>query len=67
LICEQADFILFLKAFAQGTIYYDPAIKIENASTANPSIKRRSQFRVQHSQLTEIYHRSAVTSVMDEL
>lgn len=42
LMCEQTDFLLFLKAVAEGVIYYDPAIKIENASTTNPAIKRRS-------------------------
>lgn len=63
LMCEQTDFILFLKAFAAGAIYYDPAIKIENASTARPAIKRRSQFRVNHARLTDIYHSSEVVMV----
>lgn len=55
LLCEQTDFLLFLKAFAAGTIYYDPAVKMENASSANPKIKRRSQFRVAHAGLTQLY------------
>jgi MvaI/BcnI restriction endonuclease family len=63
LICEQTDFILFLKAFANGFIYYDPAIKIENASTSKPTIKRRSQFRVSHAKLTGIYHASEVVFI----
>lgn len=58
LMCEQTDFILFLKAFAAGVIYYDPAVKIENASTVRPTIKRRSQFRVNHARLPTIYHNS---------
>jgi hypothetical protein len=58
LMCEQTDFILFLKAFAIGVIYYDPAIKIEKASSPKPEIKRRSQFRVNHKSLTNIYHTS---------
>ncbi len=58
LMCEQTDFILFLKAFAVGVIYYDPAIKIENVSSPKPAIKRRSQFRVNHARLTDIYHTS---------
>lgn len=58
LMCEQTDFILFLKAFAVGVIYYDPAIKIENLSSPRPVIKRRSQFRVNHTRLTDIYHTS---------
>jgi MvaI/BcnI restriction endonuclease family len=63
LLCEQTDFILFLRAFAAGVIYYDPAIKIENASTAKPAIKRRSQFRINHARITEIYHASGLSSV----
>jgi hypothetical protein len=58
LLCEQTDFLLFLRAFASGTVYYDPAIKAENASLARPKIKRRSQFRVAHTDLTQLYHRS---------
>lgn len=64
LMCEQTDFILFLKAFAAGAIYCDPAIKIENASSAKPAIKRRSQFRVNHARLTDIYHSSEVVSIL---
>lgn len=55
LLCEQTDFLLFLSAFAAGTVYYDPGIKIEGASTAAPAIKRRSQFRVAHADLTRLY------------
>ena len=55
LLCEQTDFLLFLRAFAAGSVYYDPAIKVENASSANPGIKRRSQFRVAHADLPLLY------------
>lgn len=65
LLCEQTDFILFLKAFATGVIYYDPAIKIENASTAKPTIKRRSQFRINHSKIPEVYHSSEIVSLTE--
>jgi hypothetical protein len=57
LLCEQTDFLLFLKAFAAGRIYYDPAVKVENASSGAPQIKRRSQFRVAHADLTQLYKR----------
>lgn len=57
LLCEQTDFLLFLRAFAAGRIYYDPAVKVENASSAAPRIKRRSQFRVAHADLTLLYRR----------
>ena len=65
LLCEHTDFILFLKAVATGVIYYDPAIKIEGASGKTPVIKRRSQFRIKHSQLTEMYHQHEVVSLIN--
>lgn len=57
LLCEQTDFLLFLRAFSKGAVYYDPAIKVENASTHKPVIKRRSQFRVNHGDLQQLYNR----------
>ncbi len=56
LLCEQTDFILFLKAFSAGLIVYDPGIKMENATSAKPDFKKRSQFRVKHNHLTALYH-----------
>lgn len=58
LLCEQTDFSLFLKAVSDGVVYYDPGIKMEKASTARPEIKRRSQFRVRHANLADMYHAS---------
>ena len=57
LLCEQTDFILFLKAMSEGVVYYDPAIKMEQASSDSPAIKRRSQFRIKHNQLVQMYHK----------
>lgn len=58
LLCEETDFLMFLKAFAAGQVYYDPAVKVENASSAAPAVKRRNQFRVAHGDLTGLYRRS---------
>lgn len=55
LLCEKTDFLLFLKAFAAGAVYYDPGVKMEQASSGNPAIKRRSQFRVAHADLPRLY------------
>jgi len=63
LLCEQTDFLLFLKAFADGVVYYDPGIKIEKASTPRPEIKRRSQFRVKQKLITQMYHKSEVVEL----
>lgn len=49
------DFLLYLKALASGQVYYDPGIKLENASTA-PRTKRRSQFRIKSADLPALYH-----------
>ena len=50
------DFSLFLKAVESGLVYYDPAIKIEGASSLKPRIKRRSQFRIASNKLSELYY-----------
>ena len=58
LLCEGTDFSLFLRAVSAGQIYYDPGIKIEGVSSANPKIKRRSQFRISHNHLVSVYYGS---------
>lgn len=55
------DFQLFLRQMANGNIYYDPGIKMENAST-NPRIKKRSQFRIKSQNLPNLYK---VNEVLD--
>jgi len=45
------DFLLFLKAVADGIVYYDPGIKLEGVSTPKPTTKRRSQFRIKPAHL----------------
>ena len=54
---------MFLKAFAAGSIYYDPAIKVENASSPKPDIKRRSQFRVAHADVPLLYKAHEVVAL----
>lgn len=48
------DFQSFLEQMACGNIYYDPGIKMENAST-KPKIKKRSQFRIKSQNLSNLY------------
>lgn len=55
-LTEGTDFIVFLKAIAFGKVHYDPAIKLEKASTSNPLQKRRSQFRIKISDINSMYH-----------
>jgi hypothetical protein len=61
-LCEGTDFILFLKAFVAGVVFYDPAMKLVETEQASES-KRRSQFRVQHPQLTGLYRTNEIVDV----
>jgi len=54
-IAEGTDFLLFIKAIASGDVYYDPGIKIENVSSANPKSKKRSQFRIRSAGISILY------------
>lgn len=49
------DFTRFLSAVAKGSVYLDPAMKLVGASTHDPEIKRRSQFRVKYRDLGSLY------------
>lgn len=57
ILCEQTDFLLFLAAVSNGQVYYDPGMKLEKISSLRPIPKRRSQFRIKHSELAKIYER----------
>lgn len=52
---QETNFGLFLRAISAGLVYYDPGIKLENASTPTPTIKRRSQFRIRPANLGGLY------------
>ena len=51
------EFLLFLRAVAEGAVYYDPGIKLEMASSARPRPKQRSQFRMKSRQLQMLYEK----------
>lgn len=63
LLCEGTDFLMFLKAFAEGAVYYDPALKLEKASSERPSQKGRSQFRVAHKDLPNLYKQHEIVTL----
>ena len=50
------DFLRLLNAFDEGQVYYDPGIKLENASHPKGRIKKRSQFRIRSAGLQVLYH-----------
>lgn len=49
------NFEMVLAAMSGGHVFYDPGIKLENASTDRPKMKKRSQFRVNHRELYSLY------------
>jgi len=59
-LAGQPDFLRLLAAFAAGTVYYDPGVKLEAASTSAPRLKRRNQFRIRSSDLGAIYRQIEV-------
>jgi hypothetical protein len=63
LLGSGTDFLLFLGQMAIGNIYYDPGIKMENA-TGKPLIKKRSQFRIKSQFLKNLYKINEVVDIM---
>lgn len=57
------DFQLFLQQMHLGNIYYDPGIKMENASS-RPLIKKRSQFRIKSAFLKNLYKDNTVFDLL---
>jgi len=54
-LASQPDFLLVLGALEKGVIYYDPGIKLENATAQRSRLKKRSQFRIKSKDLGAIY------------
>lgn len=62
-LAQRTDALRLLVAFASGTMYYDPGIKLENASTAHAKHKQRSQFRVASKNIGSLYERVETVQV----
>ena len=60
------DFEMFLSAMLRGYVYFDPGIKLENASNPDSTPKRRSQFRVNHKYLSELYNTLEYIALCEE-
>ncbi|TAF73704.1 MAG: MvaI/BcnI restriction endonuclease family protein [Bacteroidetes bacterium] len=63
LLCEGTNFQLFLQQMANGNVYYDPGIKMENAYSKIPKIKPRSQFRMKSQFLSNLYLRNEILDI----
>lgn len=62
---EGTTFTRLLQAFTESHVYYDPGIKLENAST-NPKTKRRSQFRIKSAQLSHLYENQSDIDLLEK-
>lgn len=60
---KNTDFQFFLRQMAIGNIYYDPGIKMENAS-GDRKIKKRSQFRIKSGHLPSLYQNNEVVDIL---
>ena len=47
---QGTDFFRFMRLISQGSVYLDPAVKVENGKQ-----KKRNQFRVSHANLPALY------------
>lgn len=54
-LCEGTDFVKFLQAMAIGAVFYDPGIKLEQASSTKSQTKQRSQFRIRSNGVSALY------------
>lgn len=54
-LAQGTDSLRLLNALASGTVYYDPGIKLEGASSDSPHSKPRSQFRIASKNIGAIY------------
>ena len=61
---QGTDFLKFLNAVAAGVVYYDPGLKLENASSHRPVLKKRSQFRIASRSLVGLYENFNPTHVL---
>lgn len=60
------SFEIFLSNMFSGHIYYDPGIKLENASTDKAKSKRRSQFRIKHNNLFNLYQTYETVDIKEQ-
>ena len=64
---EGANFTNLLKAYHQQFVYYDPGLKLENASQPAARIKARHGMRVKHRHLESLYDTFEMTDLSKEI
>ncbi len=65
LLCKGTDILKLLEAIKSSNVYYDPGIKMENANTDKPKVKRRSQFRLHKKNISSLYKITESVDVAD--
>ncbi len=61
---QGTDFLLFLERLSAGDIYLDPALKLEIDDNGKTKIKRRNQFRINHSFLPQLYDKKELIDLL---
>lgn len=62
-LAEGTDSLRLLGALGSGAVYYDPGIKLENASSPKPKHKSRSQFRIASKNIAALYDAVALVAL----
>jgi len=64
---EGANFTNLLRSYHQQFVYYDPGLKIENASQPKPKSKARHPMRVSHKNIPSLYERFEMTDLSEQI
>jgi hypothetical protein len=62
-LAEDTDFLRFLRAMAEGLVFYDPGIHLAPGRSGRMMVKRRSQFRIRAGKVGSLYARIEAISV----
>lgn len=65
LMGEHTDFNRYLHALCSGAIVFDPGSKVTHAKTARSTVKARSQFRINTSDLGLLYQTLTAESIAE--
>jgi hypothetical protein len=64
-LAQGTDGLRLLRALACGAVYYDPGIKLEQASAERTRCKKRNQFRVASKNIAALYQSVETVDVRD--
>lgn len=64
LLGEGTYFELFLASLARGEIVYDPGLKLLNASSSEPTWKKRNQFRIKWKDIAGLYQKTTMRALV---